>query len=484
MPPNVRGLSVVGRACPGCNTAAVTDAATPTASTAVPFADRALPGWFDDAKFGIFIHWGPYAVPCYAPVDQDMGALFEAGDWHEVFKWSPYTEWYLNSWAIPGSATAAHHEATYGDRTYESFVAEFRQRSAGVAVAHWADLFAAAGARYVVPVTKHHDGFLMWRSGVPSPHRDGWMAERDHIGELADAVRSRGMRFGVYYSGGLDWTFTPPPIDSFMSMIQNIPVTPEYTEYATAHMHELIDRFAPSSLWNDIAWPPTLDPNELFERYYSAVPDGVINDRYNMISVSQGTLHADFRTPEYSTKADATRKWEVCRGIGRSFGYNRMETEATMPTVDELVWMLVDIVARGGNLLLNVGPTADGQIPLAQVVRLTALGWWLGINGEAIYGSRPAAAPVGRTGDGRDVRSTVGADGTRYVIVRGAAADGTPSSPSGAVHLPGVALPSGAEVTILGNDRVLPATVRGDDLVVELPDHLPAGPAITLAIRG
>jgi alpha-L-fucosidase len=442
------------------------------------FAGRPLPAWYDDVKFGIFIHWGPYAVPCYAPVDNDMGALFAAGDWPAVFRESPYTEWYLNSWAIEGSPTALHHAATYGDRTYASFVEEFRARSAGVDVAHWADLFAAAGARYVVPVTKHHDGFLMWRSSTPNPHRDHWMAERDHIGELATAVRAHGMRFGTYYSGGLDWTFSEPGIDSFLAMIQNIPASEEYRAYVNAHVDDLIARYQPSVLWNDIAWPLAEDPATVFARYYAAVPDGVVNDRFNLIAVRSGTLHADFVTPEYSTKADETHKWEVCRGIGRSFGYNRMETEATMPSIDELVWMLVDIVARGGNLLLNVGPSADGQIPMAQVFRLTALGWWLRINGEAIYGSRPW--PVGSSGvdgDGRAVRFTRSADeATGYVIVRGA--------PSGTLRLPGVTAAAGAEVRMLGNSRVLPHRVADGSLLVELPDHLPAAPATVFSIGG
>ncbi len=441
---------------------------------ATPFADRPLPTWFDDAKFGIFIHWGPYAVPCYAPVDQDMGDLFAAGDWAEVFKWSPYTEWYLNSWALDGSATAAHHAATYGDRPYDGFVDEFRARAAGVDTAVWAELFAAAGAQYVVPVTKHHDGFLMWHSDYPNPTKAGWMAERDHIAELAVATRQRNMRFGVYYSGGLDWTFVPPPIDSFMSMIQNIPSSPEYCEYATAHMLELIDKFEPSLLWNDIAWPPNLDPNELFERYYARVPDGLVNDRYNMLAARAGTLHADFATPEYSTKATAGRKWEVCRGIGRSFGYNRMESEATMPTVDDLIWMVVDIVARGGNLLLNVGPSADGQIPLAQVVRLTALGWWLRVNGASIYGTRPWGPMAGTTGDGREVRFTSG-DGAIYATVQGA--------PANELRLTGIPISTGSEVRMLGNTRPLPHAMRGDELVIELPDHLPASPATVFEIR-
>ena len=87
-----------------------------------PYADRPLPEWYDDAKFGIFIHWGPYAVPCYAPVDHDMGDLFAEGDWAGVFRNSPYTEWYLNSWSLEGSPTALHHAANYGDRPYAGFV--------------------------------------------------------------------------------------------------------------------------------------------------------------------------------------------------------------------------------------------------------------------------------------------------------------------------------------------------------------------------
>ncbi len=446
-------------------------------AAAVPFADRPLPQWYDDAKFGIFIHWGPYAVPCYAPVDHDMGDLFAANDWAGVFRDSPYCEWYLNSWSLKGSSTAAHHAATYGDRTYAGFVEEFRSRSAGVSTEPWADLFAAAGARYVVPVTKHHDGFVMWPSDTPNPHRNDWMAERDHIGELADAVRRRGQRFGVYYSGGLDWTFSPPPIDSLLAMIQAIPTSTEYCDYLTAHVRELIDRLQPSLLWNDIGWPSPLDPNDTFAYYYDRVPDGIVNDRYDIMRVAQRTLHADIATPEYSTKASSSRKWEVCRGIGRSFGYNRMETEATMPSVDELVWMLVDIVARGGNLLLNVGPTADGQIPMAQATRLTALGWWLRVNGAAIYGTRPWRLPTAVAADGRNVRCSTSGD-TVYVIAEGA--------PIGELRiaLDGVALADGSQARMLGNDRALPHAVRNGELVIELVDHQPPSPATVFAVDG
>jgi alpha-L-fucosidase len=438
---------------------------------AVPFEGRPLPQWYDDAKFGVFIHWGPYAVPCYAPVDRDMGDLMRVGDWQEIFKWSPYTEWYLNSWAIEGSPTEAHHLATYGDRTYADFVEEFRTRSSGADMGQWADLFAQAGARYVVPVTKHHDGFLMWHSATENPFRSGWTAPRDFIGELADAVRDRGMRFGLYYSGGLDWTFQPPPIRDLASLFTNVPATPEYAEYVTAHVDELVDRFRPCSLWNDIGWPGNLDPNDTIARYYERVPDGVVNDRFNMIASAMGQLHCDFHTPEYTTEASGPRKWEVCRGIGRSFGYNRMENESTFPTVDDNIWMLCDIVARGGNLLLNVGPGADGQIPMAQVVRLTAMGWWLRINGDAVFGTRPGG--TGTAGDGRDVAFTH-RDTTTYAIVRGAPADEV----SFAIDRPG----DGAEVRMLGISRALPHTWADGTLRVQLPDHLPAAPATVFAV--
>jgi alpha-L-fucosidase len=185
-----------------------------------------------------------------------------------------------------------------------------------------------------------------------------------------------------------------------------------------------------------------------------------------------GTLHADFNTPEYSTAASTTRKWEVCRGIGRSFGYNRMENESTFPTVDEQIWLLADIVGRGGNLLLNVGPSADGQIPMAQVVRLTALGWWLRVNGEAIYGTRGGG--VGTTADGREVRFTTGSAAS-YAIVQGAPADD--------VSFPHARPAEGAEVRMLGNARVLPHTWHDGELRIQLPDHLPASPATVFAIN-
>lgn len=398
------------------------------------FADRPLPQWYDDAKLGIFIHWGPYAVPCYAPVDRDMGDLFAAGNWAEVFKWSPYTEWYLNSWSLEGSPTAAHHTATYGDRTYESFVDEFRSRSAGVDTASWAPLFQQTGAQYVVPVTKHHDGFLMWHSEVPNPHRNQWMAERDHIAELAAAVRTAGMRFGLYYSGGLDWTFNDHPIGSPSDLFAAVP-DGSYAAYADAHVRELIDRFRPDVLWGDIAWPGNRKAlTNLVAHYRAVVPDGVVNDRFMPHSVLSGALKNraaavlinggarrmaqrdrgivppkppifDTRSPEYSAIDRVSHTaWESVRGIDRSFGFNRNSDPAHFLTKDQLSWSFCDVVSKGGNLLLNVGPRgADGRIPDPQLTRLHWLAELLGTDADGIVGSRPWVTP-GDRGGGREVR--------------------------------------------------------------------------------
>ena len=438
--------------------------------TDVPFGDRPLPQWYDDIKFGIFIHWGAWTVPCFAPVDHDMGDMMRSGDWKGVFRNSPYSEWYLNSLALEGSPVQRHHLEYYGDRTYASFMDEFHERSRGVDTARWVDLFEMAGARYVVPVTKHHDGFLLWHSDIPNPHRANWMSEADHIDRLATAVRARGMRFGLYYSGGLDWTFREPPIRDLRSLIDNIPSTDEYGEYATAHYHELIERFRPDVLWNDIGWPSNLDPNDLLAHYYAQVPHGVVNDRFNMLATKTGRLHADFFTPEYSTTASA-KKWEVCRGIGRSFGYNRMENDSTFPSVDETIWMLADIVSRGGNLLLNVGPTADGVIPLRQAMHLTTLGWWLRVNGEAIFGTRPGGTLT--AADGRPVGVTHTATMT-YLLAKGA--------PSAELRVSAPQPSSQREVRMLGSSRVLPSAWRDGELRIQLPDHLPPSPVTVFSI--
>lgn len=466
-----------------------------------------LPAWYDDAKLGIFIHWTPASVPGWAPTPGELSDLVARRGWRYWLKHNPYTEWYANSLRIAGSPAQEYHRQTYGAAfPYEAFIPQFVQAHAHWDPAAWAETFAMAGARYVVLVTKHHDGFTLWPSRHPNPHRSDFGSPRDLVGELTAAVRARGMRMGLYYSGGLDWTFDPRPIADLPDLIAAIPRSPEYAAYAEAHWRELIERYQPSVLWNDIGYPAGSNLLRLFADYYNAIPDGVVNDRFGQFNLGQegslryrailgliklimpvlmklaggmgspgGGAHADFRTPEYAAAKKITqKKWEACRGIGYSFGYNRQETDAHMIAPDALVRLFVDIVSKNGNLLLNVGPMADGTIPELQLSRLRALGQWLQVNGEAIYGTRPWMRAEGVTADGIPVRFTRREE-TLYAILLG-----TPARSE--VVLKGVTAPAGAAVTLLGGAAGLAWTQQGADLAVALPAAPRAAPAHALRI--
>ena len=209
-----------------------------------------------------------------------------------------------------------------------------------------------------------------------------------------------GAADGLYYSGGYDWTFVPGPIRTAADYQSVKPQSEAYGKYADAQFRELIERYHPAVLWNDIDYPKSGHPLNLMAEYYNAVPDGVIDDRF-------GVKHSDFKSPEYKVMEKISpTKWEECRGLGRSFGYNRAEGEAETIAPDELIYLLVDIVSKNGNLLLDVGPEADGTIPPVQMSRLQALGAWLKQNGEAIYGTHPWKTAEGETSEGIHLRFT------------------------------------------------------------------------------
>lgn len=306
-----------------------------------------LPDWYNDAKLGIFIHWGIYSVPAYAPkgVMEIEKLIAGEGDFGE----SPYAEWYQNSLRIQGSSTHKHHIKTYGaDFRYEGFAPEFNHQIAAWNPDSWADLFSRAGARYVVLVSKHHDGFLMWDSDHPNPLIPNWQAIRDIAGELTAAVDARGMKMGFYYSSLLDWSFTKRPVTSIPELIAGSETSRMYVDYVEKHWLELIERYDPWILWGDIGYPPGYDLSKLFSHFYNSKPEGVVNDRWTQLPkfmfsrfgrfiVAQMlkrmgygerplAAHNDFITPEYAILDHiADHKWETCRGIGNSFGYNKIE---------------------------------------------------------------------------------------------------------------------------------------------------------------
>jgi alpha-L-fucosidase len=449
--------------------------AEPFAPTAESLAGHALPAWFDDAKFGIMIHWGIFTIPAWAETVINpgewlcCGKLLEPPDFgRPFFTHIPYVEWYPNTIRIPGSPAQLHHAATYGAGfPYEAFRPEFEAAAAAWSADAWADLFRDAGARYVVLVTKHHDGFALWPTGVAHPKRPGWHMARDVVGELTAAVRRRCMRMGLYYSGGFDWSVQPGPVRTALDALTVSPQSAEYAAYADGQFRELIARYRPAVLWNDIGYPAAANALQLFADYYGAVPDGVINDRFSLLA---GTTHHDYVTPEFTVLSDiSTKKFETVRGMGRGFGFNRNESDADLESADALVRLLVDVVSKNGNLLLNVGPMADGTVPAAQAERLQAIGAWLDVHGEAIFGTRPWTRADGVTGDGTPVRFTASRDGARvYAAVLGAL-------PAGGVTLVGVGDAPGG-VRLLGSPEALAAVATDGDLHVTLPVAPPARP--------
>ncbi len=331
-----------------------------------------------------------------------------------------------------------------------------------------ASLFAGAGARYVVLTTKHHDGFTLWPSEVENPNLPpGRRASaRDIVGELTSAVKAENMRMGFYYSGGLDWSFNPEPIDDIAKVRGTIIHTQEFADYADAHWRELIRKYDPTVLWNDIGYPEQADLASIVADFYNTHPDGLINNRFEIGKDGAPQRHHDFTTPEYARMDEITDfKWETCRGLGFSFGYNRAETQEHTIGEAELIHLLADIASKNGNLLLNAGPMADGTVPELQASRLCALGEWLGANGEAIYGTRPWNRASGETADGQPVRFT-SKGASIYAIMLG-----QPKSRQVALDL---GMPGGsAEVAVLGETRTAPATYANGRLTVTLDSPLP-----------
>ncbi len=346
--------------------------------------------------------------------------------------------------------------------------------------------------------TKHHDGYALWPSQIPHPVKGAYHSRRDLVGELGDAVRSRRMRMGLYYSGGYDWPYNGAVIRRAADVVLAAPHDDAYREYVTAHVLELIDRYRPSVLWNDISWPAGGNLAELFARYYNTVEDGVVNDRWLQPKPVRGAVkqtllrsggelvqllwplipprrkrltfgsprHYDFRTPEYEVLDTVTeRKWELARGVGHSFGANRHERPEDIITGTELVRMFCDVIAKNGNLLIGVGPRPDGTVPESQQAPLRALGAWLSVNGEAVYGSRPWLMAESTTAEGTPVRFTRHGDRVYALVI------GTPHSRR--ISFSGVDGSEVSQVRLVGHTGSIEWGVEDGLLSAVLPERLP-----------
>jgi len=333
---------------------------------------RSSPKWYTDAKFGIFIHWGVYSVPAFAAP--------------KVKGENPYAEWYWNSLTKRTPATWAFHQRVYGkDFPYFDFAPMFRAELYDPD--HWADVFARSGAKYVALTSKHHEGFTLWRSAEANrTWGRPWNAvdigpKRDVLVDLMDAGRRKGLHMGIYYSL-YEW-YNPLWLSDRKRYV---------AEHMMPQFKDVVTNAKPSIIFSDGEWDATSEEwrsPELLAWLFNESPvrdEVAIDDRWGKDTRHK---HGGYYTTEYTAGlGSGNHPWEERRGMGESYGYNRMETVQDYHSDRELLMMLIDIVSRGGNLLLDIGPTADGRIPVIMEERLTQIGDWLHPNGEAIYGTR------------------------------------------------------------------------------------------------
>jgi alpha-L-fucosidase len=333
---------------------------------------RKMPEWFHQDKFGIFIHWGIYAVPAYAPVIPNSGYS--------------YAEWYWHRLHEKQKDFVAFHQKKYGPQfQYPEFEKSFKAELFDPA--QWADVFKNSGARYVVLTSKHHEGYSLWNSAeADRTWGRPWNAvtgtpKRDLLGDLTNAVRAAGLKMGYYYSL-YEW-FNPLWLSDKKRYV---------AEHMTPQFKDLVTRYKPSIIFSDGEWDLTdtaWQSEALLAWLFNESPvkdEVVVNDRWGSNTRGKNT-GATYTTSEYGSGMDASVIWEESQGIGHSYGYNRMEKLEDYKTGNQLILMLMDIVARGGNLLLDIGPTADGRIPVIMQQRLSDIGDWLKRNGEAVYGT-------------------------------------------------------------------------------------------------
>ena len=403
--------------------------------------------WFNHDRFGMFIHWGLYAVP--------------AGAWGDR---TDYGEWIMEQARIPVSE-------------YEKFADQFNPTKFDADA--WARMAKDAGMKYIVLTSKHHEGFALW----PTKQSD-WSIERtpfgrDPVAELAAACRRHGLRFAFYHSI-MDW-YHPAweTRRAWNDVATGSTNMEEYIPFMKAQLKELVENYGPLGImWFDGEWesPWTHERGvDLYNYVRSLQPDILINNRVGkgragMSGMDQGQGVGDFGTPEQEVPGTGFAPgvyWESCMTMGDTWGYNA--TEDNWKSSRQLIHHLIDAASKGGNYLLNVGPTAEGLFPQESIDRLADIGRWMKVNSEAIYGTTasPIATPAwGRITQKRD---------RLYLHVFDAPADGQ------------LVLPLQANVRrayLLADRRQAVTTAQTPaGLTVTLPASLPDADATVIALE-
>lgn len=339
--------------------------------------------WWRQARFGMFIHWGLYAVP--------------AGEW--------------KGRKVPGIGEWIMHRARIPVKEYEQLASRFNPVKFNAD--EWVKLARSAGMKYIVITSKHHDGFCMWDSKITDYDIvDATPFRRDVLAELSEACRRQGIRLCFYHSI-MDWHHPDAQGPFHPNYNDRKRSNPNFSRYAESYMKpqlkELITNYGPLGvLWFDGEWiKDWTEPQgrDLYNYVRGLQQDIIINNRVGkgrkgMEGISKGEEYAgDFGTPEQRIPATglAGVDWETCMTMNKTWGYKSYDHR--WKSTEELLFKLVDITSKGGNFLLNVGPTDEGLIPQPSVERLAAMGRWMDKNGESIYGT--TASPLGKLPWGR-----------------------------------------------------------------------------------
>lgn len=455
-----------------------------------------VPGWYENAKLGVFVHWGIYSVPAFD------------------------NEWYSRNMYQPGSVAFEHHRKTWGDQTifgYKDFIPHFT--GAHFDADAWLSLFKRAGARYLVPVAEHHDGFAMYDSAL-----NGWNAarmgpRRDVLGELKQAADAHGLNLGVSNHHAENWWFFDggrrfpsdvqddrnaglygPAVQSPNAAKFPSPAwdstdwqpepSAEYLDDWLARCREQVEKFEPKLFYFD--WwieQQVFEPylREFAAYYYNRVPDGVLT--YKRGAFPEGTAVYDVERGKLGSIRHM--HWQTDTSLSYKSWCHIEDDEFKQPVT--LIHDLADIVSKNGNLLINVGPRADGTIPDEAQHLLNELGTWLDRNGEAIYDTRVWE----RFGEGdtaqaagdfrereyqpytaRDIRFTV-KDSALYAIMLG-----WPGAQALVRSLTPDVLPAGGikRVQMLGSGAPLNWSQDERGLTVEMPLVPPCDYAYTLKV--
>jgi alpha-L-fucosidase len=426
------------------------------------------PEWFLDAKLGIMLNWGLHSVPAW-DLKRDQGAMYPDAYGNQMYHSKEVRDYHVRNWG----------EDFEWDDFFPLFKAENYDPEALL------QLWQEAGARYLITMSKHHDGLAWWDSKWTMRNTAEMGPMKDLFTPLMTAARMRNFKVVMYfclneyatavlgddgqpYVRNWTWPQGQPnllPLDAAnrRRISGSIPVRNCFRHYTTPLIKEAIDRFDPDGLWFDGEWTDpveSLDTRELAAYFYNQAEgrkEVTVNDRY-----AQGTRdhHGDYYCSEHNTTQSYQHPWEETQGIAQSFAYNWQDDDERLGTPTHLIHRFIKIVSDNGNLVIIGGPAASGRYPETVVARLKALGAWLRVNGEAIYATR--VLPPYQEGQVSYTRSKNGR--FAYAICK--------EWPGRQLTLKGVRADMNAEIILLGVEKPLVWRQGDEALVIEIPESL------------